>query len=133
MIKAVSLASAFAAAVGLTIVVSSHPGRAADAAYYTSAQAAAGAKAYAQSCSQCHGAHLEGVSGPALKGAAMHGSQAVADIYGFMAQQMPAGAPGSLKTDTYVAIAAYLLAQNGHPAGKKPLTAASVKKITAKI
>ncbi len=102
-------------------------------AYYTAAQAAAGAKAYAANCSQCHGAKLEGVSGPALEGPAMKGSQSIRDIYGVMSQQMPANAPGSLSPPTYAAIMAFLLKQNGHPAGKTTLTLATAKKLAAKI
>jgi mono/diheme cytochrome c family protein len=102
-------------------------------AYYTSAQAALGAKAYQADCSRCHGVQLEGVSGPALKGSSMTGSQSIADIYGFVSQQMPAGAPGSLSASTYTAIMAYLLKENGHPAGATPLTPVSAKKISAKI
>ena len=101
--------------------------------YYTAAQAAGGAKAYAANCSQCHGAKLEGVSGPALKGPAMHGAQSVRDLYGMVSQQMPANAPGSLSPPTYAAIMAYLLEQNGHPAGATALTPANAKKIGAKI
>lgn len=103
------------------------------AAYYTSAQAAKGAKLYTQNCGRCHGAQLEGMSGPALKGPAMAGSQTIADIYGFVVQQMPAGAAGSLSPATYTAIMAYLLKENGHPAGSTLLSPASAKKITAKI
>lgn len=101
--------------------------------YYTAAQAATGQKAYAANCASCHGANLEGVRAPALSGPGMAGSQTVADIYGFMVQQMPAGAPGTLSAVQYTSIMAYVLKKNGHPAGPKPLTAASVKKITAKI
>jgi mono/diheme cytochrome c family protein len=119
---------------GIAMLGAPRAGGAADSkAYYTAAQAAAGAKAFAQSCAQCHGAHLQGVSAPALKGASMHGSQSIADIYSFMAQQMPAGNPGSLKPATYAAIMAFILKQNGHPAGNTTLTAQSVKSITEKI
>jgi mono/diheme cytochrome c family protein len=103
------------------------------AAYYTTAQATSGQKDYNTSCASCHGVNLDGVKAPALAGEGMAGSQSVADIYGFMAQQMPAGAPGSLSTAKYATIMAYILKKNGHPAGKVALTAASVKKITAKI
>jgi len=128
------LAVALAATTGLALLGAPRAGGAAAArGYYTAAQATAGAKAYAQSCAQCHGAQLQGVSAPALKGVSMHGSQSIADIYNFMSQQMPAGAPGSLKPGTYAAIMAYILKQNGHPAGSTALTAQSVKKITEKI
>ena len=49
---------------------------------YTNAQAARGATVYAQHCAQCHGANLQGESGPALTGqpfrAAYGGSTATA-------------------------------------------------------
>lgn len=102
-------------------------------AYYAAAQAKSGASLYAANCSRCHGTNLEGVSGPPLKGPAMQGSESIADIYSFLSQQMPAGAPGSLSPSTYVAIMAYLLQQNGHPAGHVPLSASNVKKIGEKI
>ena len=107
--------------------------KSAGGAYYTAAQATAGQKAYNANCASCHGANLEGVKAPALSGPGMAGSQSVADIYGFMVQQMPAGAPGSLSAAQYTTIMAYVLKKNGHPAGKKPLTPASAKKISAKI
>jgi mono/diheme cytochrome c family protein len=128
------LSFAVATAVALIATFAPHADAGSSkAAYYTSAQATAGAAAYQTNCSRCHGVNLEGVSGPALKGAAMAGSQTVADIYGFVSQQMPAGAPGSLNAATYTAIMAFLLKQNGHPAGSTPLTPASAKKISAKI
>lgn len=102
-------------------------------AYYTAAQAASGAKLYAQSCSRCHGESLEGVSGPALKGPSMQGSQEIADIYGFVSLQMPAGAPGSLSASAYAAIMAFILQENGYPAGNVALSAASAKKLKIKI
>ena len=100
---------------------------------YTAAQAAGGAKAYRANCSRCHGADLSGVSAPALKGAAIGGTQSVAEIYSFMVQQMPAGAPGSLRPATYAAIMAYLLQQNGHRPGSVPLTPAAARALTTKL
>jgi mono/diheme cytochrome c family protein len=102
-------------------------------ANYTAAQAAAGARAYKANCSRCHGVDLSGVSAPALRGAAFGGTQSVAEVYSFMVQQMPAGAPGSLSPATYTAIAAYLLQQNGHRPGTVPLTPASARALTSKF
>jgi len=123
-------AAVVVAGSALGAVASSKP---ASPAYYTAVQASSGQKDYNTSCASCHGVNLEGVKAPALAGEGMAGSQSVADIYGFMAQQMPAGAPGSLTAAKYATIMAYILKKNGHPAGKVALTAASVKKITAKI
>lgn len=102
-------------------------------AYYTRTQATAGAKAYAQNCSQCHGVKLEGVDAPALAGPAMHGSQRIGDLYSFLSVQMPAGKPGSLSPSTYAAIMAFLIQKNGHPAGAVALTPAKAKAIKEKI
>ncbi|GAC1565438.1 MAG: hypothetical protein NVS3B17_22620 [Vulcanimicrobiaceae bacterium] len=126
-------ALAVAATSALGGAATSKTASAAGGAYYTAAQAKTGQVAYNASCASCHGANLEGVKAPALSGPGMKGSQTVADIYGFMVQQMPAGAPGSLTPVQYTTIMAYVLQKNGHPAGAKPLTAASVKAIKAKI
>ena len=103
-------------------------------AYYTATQASAGAKAYAADCASCHGVHLEGVSAPALVGGGgMAASESVADLYGFITEQMPAGNPGSLSSATYTSILAFLLEKNGHPAGAVPLTPARIKTISESL
>ncbi len=94
---------------------------------YTSAQAAAGAQVYAGSCARCHGVNLEGVSGPALKGSDLtapgaQGKLTVSDIFKYMTSLMPAGDPGSLTHEQYVDVMAFLLRENGNPAGSKPLS-----------
>ena len=133
MIRPSVALGAFVLAALLGSLAAAAPNTKPSGTFYTAAQAASGAKLYATNCSQCHGVKLEGVSGPALRGATMHGSQTIADIYGFMAQQMPAGNPGSLSGPTYAAIMAYVLKENGHPAGSVALTPANVKKISTKI
>jgi mono/diheme cytochrome c family protein len=94
-------------------------------ALYTSAQALAGAQHYTALCAVCHGAQLQGVVGPALKGpnfASAKAGFAVGDIFTIVANNMPASDPGSLAPDVYVKVMAYLLQQNGYPAGQTPLT-----------
>jgi polar amino acid transport system substrate-binding protein len=96
-------------------------------ALYTKAQAAAGAKLYASTCAQCHGANLEGGVGPALRGPnlqrlAQKTKLTVGDFFQFLALQMPLNAPASLPKDQYASIMAYILSRNGYPAGPKPLT-----------
>ena len=94
-------------------------------ALYTAAQATEGAAKYDDDCSQCHGPHLEGRSGPALKGpnfASVKAAYKVSDIFNFALQNMPATQPGSLPQPEYVVIMAFLLQQNGYPAGTKQLT-----------
>jgi len=78
---------------------------------YTPAQVSAGSGVYAKSCLSCHGAHLQGVSGPALTGTGFaHSNLSVAQLYGIVAQQMPLTAPGSLSKSDYAAVMAYILA-----------------------
>jgi len=91
-------------------------------ALYTAAQATAGATVYAQSCASCHGGQLEGVAAPALKGGTfgeMANAQSLtADaLLDVIANTMPQSDPGSLKPEDYNAVTAYVLQQNGYPAG----------------
>jgi mono/diheme cytochrome c family protein len=72
----------------------------------------------------CHGAALEGAAGPALIGQALApaaSNYTVGAIFSEIAQQMPAGNPGSLTHDQYAAVMAYILDKNGYPAGATAL------------
>ena len=78
---------------------------------YTAAQVAAGKAVYTAQCSACHGAKLQGVSGPALTGAGFgHSRLTVSALRSVVTKQMPLTAPGSLKPDEYAAVMAYLVA-----------------------
>jgi len=101
------------------------PAGAASTGYFTDAQASTGATVYSASCAQCHGAKLQGQSGPSLTGARFAHSlvnyQTGTQMYDFISKQMPANAPGSLTSDNYLAVMAYLLQQNGFTSGSHPL------------
>ena len=128
-------------ALALALATGSSPGIArramapARGGAYTTAQAASGAKAYAANCASCHGAKLQGGMGPTLKGeqSPFHGTQRAEDVYTYISTQMPLGKAGSLKPATYAAIMAYLLQQNGHPAGTRALTPAAAARSTEKM
>lgn len=93
-------------------------------AIYTAAQATSGQAVFAQNCAMCHGANMQGGAGPALIGQAFASSAnkyTVAALFGEVAEQMPAGQPGSLTHDQYTSVFAYILKQNGYPAGATPL------------
>lgn len=95
-------------------------------ALFTADQAAAGAATYAQTCAACHGTQLEGVAAPALKGpafgeAANAQSLTVQTLLEATAATMPQSDPGALKPEEYAAVVAYILQQNGYPAGPAPL------------
>ena len=99
---------------------------------YTAAQAQAGATVYAAQCSTCHGAKLEGLSGPALAGddfISKWTGQTADDLRDVIATQMPMTNPGSLKPDEVLSVLAYLLQQNKYPAGDSALTAAKTKSV----
>ena len=96
--------------------------------YYTKDQATAGQAVFDQTCSICHGQHLEGKAGPALSGqqflSVSQFQKLTAEyLYKFMSKQMPANAPGSLSKAQYLDVLAYILEVNGYPAGSQKLTA----------
>jgi len=114
--------AAFGFAASL-LAVAAHAGT--PPALYTDAQAAAGASLYAQTCAMCHGANLEGGAGPALIGqafAAAGNKYTVGAIFTVLSQQMPASQPGSLTHAQYEDAMAYILKQNGYPAGATALS-----------
>jgi mono/diheme cytochrome c family protein len=89
-------------------------------ALYTAQQASAGAQVYTQSCAMCHGADLKGGAGPALIGqsfAAAGSNSTIGGVFTTIAQQMPESAPGSLSQTDYANVMAYILQENGYPAG----------------
>jgi hypothetical protein len=97
-------------------------------ALYTEEQATKGALAYYKNCAMCHAPTLEGqsagYSGPALKGAEFADPSYdfhLSDIFNFVAKLMPAATPGSLTHVQDVDIMAFILQQNGYPAGSKEL------------
>ncbi len=98
---------------------------AASTRYFTASQATRGQIVYAAHCATCHGANLSGQAGPALAGADFQayltGSKTAYGLYDFIAKQMPADNPGSLSSSDYLAVTAFILSQNGFPAGNAPL------------
>ena len=105
-------------AVGVCGTTSSRDG------WYTSQQAAAGAKAYRKSCASCHGATLEGGMGPVLVGKPFwqaYGGKKVSTLWSSVHTQMPMMAPDSVPAKNSINIMAFLLHKNGVPAGPTPL------------
>ena len=97
-------------------------------ALYTEDQATKGALAYYKNCSMCHGPLLDGqsagYSGPALKGPEFADPSYdfhVNEMFNFVAKLMPPGEPGTLTHEEYVEIMAFILQQNGYPAGSHEL------------
>jgi len=107
-------------------------------ALYTADQAGRGAAIYSQSCAACHGSPLEGTAAPALKGS-IFGEMAAAQsltaqtLLDVIANTMPQSDPGSLKPEDNAAVTAYILQQNGYPAGAAALANGAAGMSDAKI
>ncbi|HVZ22401.1 MAG TPA: cytochrome c, partial [Vicinamibacterales bacterium] len=101
-------------------------GQPAPAGGYTAAQAAAGRTAYQANCASCHLADLKGSGDAApLAGSEFMGSwgmRSPRELVSFMQLTMPPTRPGGLSQEEYVDIAAFVLQQNGAPAGAQALT-----------
>jgi mono/diheme cytochrome c family protein len=92
---------------------------------FTAAQARAGRVVYLADCASCHGAALQGISGPKLVGRDFAGPEdgfTVGLVFTNLWEGTPAGAPDSLSRTDYVDVMAYLMQANGYPAGKRALT-----------
>ena len=103
---------------------------------FTAAQAKAGEKVYTANCQGCHGNKLQGGAGPALEGMAFlkkWNGKKLDDLHYIISSQMPLNAPGSLSDKQYLDVLTYILQENGVKPGKKPLTAAVIKKTTINI
>jgi nitrate/TMAO reductase-like tetraheme cytochrome c subunit len=99
-------------------------GKPKEGGWYTAGQAATGAKTYARSCAPCHGAELEGGAGPALKGASwqqLYGGAKLLTVWGEIKGPMAQNAGTTFSTQQSLDLLAYLLQQNGLPAGNQPL------------
>ena len=105
-------------------------------ALYAKTQATTGFVKFLANCAMCHGAHLEGRAGPSLKGPNWANAKAdytLGEVFTVVSQQMPATAPGSLENADYVDIMAYLLQQNGYPAGDTMLKYDQAASSTVKL
>jgi len=94
---------------------------------FTAAQAERGkANFLAGRCGGCHKLDLTGDRGPALKGEdfiAHWENGSVATLFDKIRETMPPNAPNETTDDAKIDIVAYLLQQNGYPAGKSDLRA----------
>ncbi len=97
---------------------------------YTTAQAQRGARTYKTICANCH-------EGGEPDAAPLFGGDFVerwreaplAFLYGFISKEMPSDEPGTLSTPVYQDAVAYLLQQNGYPAGSNEISAQQVADI----
>jgi mono/diheme cytochrome c family protein len=93
---------------------------------YTDTQATRGAAVYDTACAGCHRADLGGNTGPALREqrfARQFAGKDLKTLFTRIAATMPRNAPGSLADNVNLDILAYVLKENGFPAGARELTA----------
>src|SRR5580698_1300308 len=92
---------------------------------YSAAQADHGRQLFDDNCAKCHQSTLDGMDEiPALKGShfmADWEQQSVADLMDRVHTTMPLGNPGALDSQKATLVVAYLLQQNGMPAGNTPM------------
>ena len=106
-------ASAFALAAGAFALAPSTP--AAETTF--ASQTEQGHAAYASDCAACHGTGMDnGAFAPALKGPSFQakwGGAGADKLYDYIRSSMPPGNTGGLPDETYAAIVAAILAENG--------------------
>ena len=95
---------------------------------FTEEQAARGATVFAETCTSCHGANLEGSNrAKALVGDTFwrdFAGRQLSYVLDFMSENMPNNAQrGTLSSSTYLDLTAFVLSRNNFPAGTESLTA----------
>ena len=126
--KALFLVSAAAtAALGIAIATAQTPP--AGNGVYTAEQATIGQTTFLTVCAKCHQPDLQGsFEAPPLAGgnfmSAWRG-RSTSDLFNKIATSMPADNPRSLSEQAVESLVAFILRQNGAPAGPRPLTVAT--------
>src|SRR5579862_3046305 len=86
---------------------------------YTATQSDQGKRVYDQNCASCHGLNLDdGEFAPPLKGPEFYkkwGGKSVESLFTYMSLMMPPTSPGSLGSEMYTQIIAYLMRAGGTP------------------
>jgi cytochrome c553 len=93
---------------------------------FSAEQAQSGKAGYDGVCKRCHGDALQGSqgNGPTLKGSpflAHWDKDTLGSLWVKIRDTMPQGSPGTLTDEVKIQILAYVLQQNGFPAGKTAL------------
>ena len=103
---------------------------------YTTAQADRGRVAYEGHCSECHHEDLSGGEGPALLGSTFMvkwETQSVERLFHKIRDTMPEAGSSEVTDAQKLDIVAYILQQNGYPAGAAELTDANGGLATIRI
>jgi quinoprotein glucose dehydrogenase len=118
--------------LGLSCTALAQAGVGASTGIYSKAQAERGSVLYAEQCASCHGDALAGADvNPPLSGPRFTGNwqaQPVAALSTLIRTNMPADNPGTLGLGAAADLTAYILSQNGYPAGQTDMpTSASAQ------
>lgn len=88
---------------------------------YLEEQAMRGAEIYSEDCASCHAPTLAGSeAGPGIVGGRFDygwNGKTVGELFAYVSANMPQDDPGGLKPEEYIDVVAYVLQQNGYPAG----------------
>lgn len=121
MMKKTILILALAASVGLAANAS----RSIWDGVFSAEQVARGKIAYANECADCHGEELEGNNkSPAMKGSLFlknWRNKSISRLIETTRRTMPPEDPAILSRQLCTDVVAYILAENGYPAGKTDL------------
>ncbi len=125
---ALLLGTSLGIGVGGTSCAAADPAASSLPAVFSPDQAKRGRQIYGASCADCHGAELQGTAGPALAGPAFvrrweSPERSADDLFYVLRTSMPKLAMGSLTSEDYRAVFAYLLQRNGWPAGSRQFDA----------
>ena len=96
--------------------------------------ASSGQGVYASHCAGCHGKNGQGVTAPAVIGSnqALAKYNTAQGLLKFITEVMPASNPGSLSSQQYLEVTAYLLVQNNFVTDGQAMDSASLSGITLK-
>lgn len=103
---------------------------------YSALQAAQGRGLYRAQCAECHGAALDGASGPPLVGDAFlsnWSARPLSTVVGKIQNTMPFSQPGSLSRAQSTALLAYMLQAGKFPAGRTELNDDVLAKVTMPV
>ncbi|HUK36183.1 MAG TPA: cytochrome c, partial [Vicinamibacterales bacterium] len=125
MKTAIAFAAALLAATSTLVAQQANPKNVRDGVY-SADQATRGKSGYDGVCARCHGVPLTGSqgNGPALKGPAFLAhwdKDTLGSLFTKIRDTMPRDAAGTLTDEVKLQILAYVLQQNGFPAGTTDL------------
>lgn len=112
--------------IAVTSMLSAQSTRTVQDGVFTEAQAMRGQTLYGEQCSTCHGAALQGVSGPPLRGepfVTRWQAEPLSSLIARIRTTMPLDAPGRLTPQQSSDIVAHLLKAGGFRAGAQELPA----------